>query len=265
MLVDQETEDKQKEIIEALAAALALYLVGRDLRPRSSKTQGMGNMSALDSMTPYEQAFILGKLVRTAGNKVSKKLSLSELQQWTYDNNVSLSSTEQATLDLLKDDSVTYLRNWAEEWKKDLINLILRANRQWRAEIAGTSDQKKINAMRKKALKEIQEGIDRILSKIEGNVQRLIQSELAQYYQNAQVVGLEGDELVYKIPRENACEHCKELHLNSDGSPKVYKLKDVMGNSNYGSAPYAWGFTIGPVHPYCACTLHIVSVDGEPT
>lgn len=265
MLVDQETEGKQKETLEALAAALALYLVGRDLRPRSEKTQGMGNLSALDSMTPLEQAFILGKLIRTAGNQVPRKLSTKDLQQWTYENNVTLSTTEQATLDLLKDDSVAYLRNWAEEWKKALTVLVLKANRQWRAAIAATSDQKKIERMRKEALREFQDGIDRLLAKVEGNVQRLIQTELAQYYQNAQVVGLGGDELVYKVPRESACEHCKELHLKGDGTPKIFKLKDVVGNSNYGSAPYAWGFTIGPVHPFCYCILHIVSVDGEPT
>jgi len=61
---------------------------------------------------------------------------------------------------------------------------------------------------------------------------------------------------VYKIPRATACQHCMRLHLNSDGSPRKYKLKDVAGNSNIGLPAFSWQFVIGPVHPYCYCLLY---------
>ena len=78
---------------------------------------------------------------------------------------------------------------------------------------------------------------------------------MSGYFQEGQVAGLSGDELVWKLPRASACVHCLRIHTNADGSPRKYKLADVEGNSNSGLPAFAWGFTIGPTHPYCYCVL----------
>ena len=61
--------------------------------------------------------------------------------------------------------------------------------------------------------------------------------------------------LVYKIPRPDACEHCKRLHLDG-GHPRVFKLEDILGNgTNIGRKRAAWRVVAEATHPYCACEL----------
>ena len=42
------------------------------------------------------------------------------------------------------------------------------------------------------------------------------------------------DPLVYKIPvgDEKTCKICKSLYLNNDGSPKIYRLSELIKNGN---------------------------------
>ena len=88
------------------------------------------------------------------------------------------------------------------------------------------------------------------------DIDRLVQSEMNNYFQQGQMAEVDGEEIVYKIPRVGACRHCLRIHLHPDGTPRKFKLKDVSGNSNYGLPAYAWQFSIGPLHPYCYCVLY---------
>ena len=59
---------------------------------------------------------------------------------------------------------------------------------------------------------------------------------------------------VYKIPVNDAklCKHCRRFFLDSDGSPKVYKLSQLLSNgTNYGKKAADWSPVSGAVHPNC--------------
>lgn len=79
------------------------------------------------------------------------------------------------------------------------------------------------------------------------------------------------DKLVYKMPLPTACAQCKHLYLNPDGTPRVFKLSEMISNgTNIGRKPnptkggkvVAGGRTDGAetlkavaglVHPWCQC------------
>lgn len=66
------------------------------------------------------------------------------------------------------------------------------------------------------------------------------------------------DQLVYKRPSPDACKHCKRLYLTSDGiTPKIFRLRE-LAESNVGMKAADWQPTIGSVHPWCHCQLHVV-------
>ena len=66
------------------------------------------------------------------------------------------------------------------------------------------------------------------------------------------------DALVYKLPKEEACESCVELFMIGD-VPRIFKLSQLMANgSNIGVPKKEWKATVGPVHPHCRCGLNRV-------
>jgi hypothetical protein len=52
------------------------------------------------------------------------------------------------------------------------------------------------------------------------------------------------------------CKYCLKLHLSSDGTPKIYRLSDVLANgNNIGRKANNWQMVTGSVHPHCRCQL----------
>jgi len=70
-------------------------------------------------------------------------------------------------------------------------------------------------------------------------------------------------ELWYDV-HQNACEHCKALYLNADGSPIIFEIEEIMENiAKTGGANYdrkaskigqdgGW-IPNGLAHPWCQC------------
>jgi hypothetical protein len=75
---------------------------------------------------------------------------------------------------------------------------------------------------------------------------------------------------VFKRPRPDACKFCKLLYIRPDGvTPRVFKLSDLLANgtnvgrragrpTRSGRSRTEWKATIGAVHPFCQCELHVL-------
>ncbi len=78
------------------------------------------------------------------------------------------------------------------------------------------------------------------------------------------------DPRVFKRPRPDACKFCKLLYFRQDGvTPRVFKLSDLLANgtnagrraarpTRSGRSRTEWKATIGAVHPFCQCELHVL-------
>lgn len=64
--------------------------------------------------------------------------------------------------------------------------------------------------------------------------------------------------LVFKLPRPGCCDDCARLYLDGD-VPRVFTLDHLTANgTNVGVKRAAWKAVVGPMHPWCGCTLHKV-------
>ena len=74
---------------------------------------------------------------------------------------------------------------------------------------------------------------------------------------------------VYKQPKPDACQYCKILFLEADGTPRIFHLADLVANGSnidrkanrpvlIGPAATHWKPTLDSVHPFCQCELHHV-------
>jgi hypothetical protein len=115
----------------------------------------------------------------------------------------------------------------------------------------------------RKTVREVASDIGHATNDWARDVQRIAQTEthtaisegmVESWKEQADQLAKKPRNLVFKIPRPDACPNCVSLHLEG-GVPRVYDLDEVEGNSNMGEKARNWRFTIASVHPWCACQL----------
>jgi len=78
--------------------------------------------------------------------------------------------------------------------------------------------------------------------------------------------GLDTEVFFHVLP--DACPECKKSYLNADGTPRIFKLKDLMANGTNVGVPKKLrtvGSTgdqpvravLSPAHPFCYCILQV--------
>lgn len=265
MLLGTEDEDRISDVIVAVAAALGIYLLGRDVLTRRVSQNiavSTGNMQ-VDVASVLDDVFLAGKVTQVLGESAVKTMTAVELRQWAAQN-VVLTQEEVAVLNSLKETTARWIQGRSAAWQQEFRKALAQRDQEFRnALVTGNPVDAEERAIVKEAVKaDLVEGVKEIKKTIEADVDKLVQTEMAAYFQQGQVMQMPLDTYVYKVPRQGACQDCLRLHLNVDGSPKIYRLSEILGNSNYGHPHYMWGFVIGPTHPHCYCVLR--SVDKAP-
>lgn len=260
MLIDPDEEQKIEDVIAALVGVLGVQLVGRDIinigLGRSMQLE-QGGLSFI-----IDDAFLAGKAVQVLGENIVRAMTIVELREWGKSN--VYTPQEVITLNGLKNDAEMWLKGRAEAWQQKTRLMSFRSNQEYQAAL-GTSSP--VDAAGQVELRRLAKGM--LTSDLVGlgddmraDLDKLIQTELANSFQQGQAMQIPPDSWVYKIPQPTACVYCFRIHLNPDGSPRLYKLSEVMGRSNYGQPAYTWQFVIGATHPHCYCILR--TVKGAP-
>lgn len=100
--------------------------------------------------------------------------------------------------------------------------------------------------------------INNIIDKdqIKSSLQRIVNTEVWDAKVQGETDGIlesKGkDTDVSIVPFSDACLRCKELYLNKDGTPKVFKLSTLMSGSDV---------PLPPCHPHCRCTVKMIGSD----
>lgn len=266
MLISQQTQDHLESLVGVLASSMAILATGRELRGERSTISSAVSVMAMGKLTALEQSYVAGKIASYVGVDVIRTMTEEALKDWILANNFMLTPVDRANLEHLKESAESWIQGRGDAWKAKLRQVTSKANLAWKAavETRNFTDNAQKAALRERALREYTDDLHEMMDAVDPEVDRLVQSEIVNFFQRGQVSGFISNELVYKVPRPTACKYCLELHLNADGSPKTYKLSEVLGSSNIGSAAYSWGFTIGPTHPHCYCVLYRTS-EREPS
>lgn len=192
-----------------------------------------------------EAVFLVGKLATSSSSDAPLKMSTKEAVHKARQYGIKLSVEDRAVLDTLKATTNAWLASVQDDLNKRIRVAIVTAEEDYAHQLM-VRDSKGV--LRKSLWKDIKElalgalsfSVAHILEYFEASLDRFMQTELAKYFQKGQVADVKYEEEVYKMPRPQACPHCMRLHLNGDGSPKIYKLKDVSGNSNVGRKAAEW-------------------------
>lgn len=177
---------------------------------------------------------------------------------------ILLSGTDDALLEGIREDLRRRLPAFQEDILRKIRLLIQFYEDNWRDRLLRATPEGKLrkslldeevlskgvfDEWRAMLLKKFWASMRTIVNSFKGTFQNLARVQLWTALQHGQTSNWDRTDMVWKKPRVTACPVCLQLHLNPDGSPKLYRLSKVRGVSNVGKKPRDWEFVLGPTHP----------------
>lgn len=210
-------------------------------------------------------SFHFGMLSEAIGQTAARKLSYEQLRNYIrHGDYIPLTIREQAVLNSVKAQLFNDLKTLHGKIFQDVNQVLI--NQGYKGTLV---DQKKWLENEVKQGLQDKQTVRMIANEIGSKTgdwsrdfDRIIAytSTLAFEHGKAEMIQRnagEEDPIVYKVVFPGACKHCIRLYTNADGSPKLFKLSELIANgTNIGRKAADWLPTLGPVHPYCRCALN---------
>ncbi len=209
--------------------------------------------------------YTAGKASAILGDSVVRNFGKAKVTKMINAGEIMLSNTEKASLELVRAEIENKLEGLFSDVKAEINGAYrnrVSGDESFRASVRGALVDKVAG---RKSIKQLANDIGKRTGAWGRDLHRIAFTESVNLYEYGTVLGhmaktnKKADEVfVAKIPRAGACKECVRLFTNKDGTPKVFKLSDIIGNSNVGRKRKDWLPTIGPVHPFCGDRTIIV-------
>jgi len=197
-----------------------------------------------------------GRLVALLPESIRGKLSLSDIEKMSSKLK-PMTDVEKNAIEYSKIHSGEYIKGLKDTMLKDVRTTIVGQSLEALREtmVSSISERKTVSEL-KTALFDLFDDRNRDWRRVASTeINNSIQFGIAASIKEAS--DEEGDQLVFKRPNPDACKHCLRLFLQQDGTPKIFKIGD-LAISNVGKKANDWLPTVGGVHPFCHCQLHVV-------
>lgn len=252
---------KISNIIKSFQTNFLAHFIGVDYLSNSEqeylKNQiGEESFEKLKKDIPYlDRIYIFGQIAEKLGVENSNKMSKKQFDKIVKKENIpNFKIDNEEVLDNTKKQIYLDILSKRFSIEKDIRQEIL--NQQERTQKGEKFDFKQL-------IKSLKEKLN-IWSDLSNSV--AFNSEDALNKGKADQIkeeSGESDPWVYKVPLadERTCSSCKKAYLNSDGSPKIFKLSELEANgTNIGLKQVDWKPTLGGLHINCRCLLQYLNL-----
>lgn len=206
---------------------------------------------------PLLDAYKFGKIQHIIGQEAARKMNYGQFKRYLAGNPMPLSATEAAAIRSVNKVASNYLAgNLANKVKSDVNTIISDANRKMIADAIRTELPKNIE--KRETILKLASEIKKQMGAYSDDFQKIAHTEKHNAMQAGvatEMYNVDPDIKVVKIPARDACPYCIKLFTNPDGSLKIFRLKDIINNSNVGKSKTNWLPTVDAVHPWCGCEL----------
>lgn len=262
MIFNQNQLDELYEIIETYHATFIGINVGVSVLSNNDKVLLKNAGIKIDSFSPntlIDNAFKFGILAEALGDKNTKGISYEDFKNYIKAGKfIPLTNEEQHSLDRVKYQAYSDIKNLGNKIQRELAHKNL--------EISLDS-----TIRNRQSVKTLSSNLANKMNDWNRDFGRISDYLMHSAYEEGRASSLESkfgaDVEVYKeVQKFGACQHCIRLYLtNGLGSmPRIFKLSKLRANgTNIGKKVKDWLATLGPLHPWCRCTLHIVPSNFE--
>lgn len=211
------------------------------------------------------QAFKFGLLSSVLDDNVVRSMTYNQLTKYLKSGKMfKLNALERAALNNVQYQTYRDINKLSNKIKDDISDILVRADKA-----NHTVKHHKIVTDAAKNAIENRKSINSVVSEI-GHRTELWNRDLGRIadfvmhtaFDEGRAFGIikEGgdDALVYKDVYPGACKHCISHYLTAGAgsAPKIFKISELKANgTNVGRKVTEYKPVIGPLHPWCRCTL----------
>jgi hypothetical protein len=252
-----------RNVIEDFHGGMVAQFVDKGFLPKEKidDLKKRGYIEKKASMTSFPiEAWLFSRMIRAVEMASAKKMPWQEFLLWLKKNPVDLSKAEKL--------AIAYAKSKAA---KKIIGLgnVLNNNFQVTAYEAD-------RAMAEKIKQSIRDGIalgikdrenwQQIMVNMRQGIEdyardwhQITMTELQDSLQmglGLEMYGRDKGARVSKLPRPDCCAECARLYIDpKTGRPRIFNMKDILGNTNYKTPRASWKPTVETTHPLCVCQL----------
>jgi len=261
--------DKSK--IEAIKERIRIrhnYFILSTLGPDQLSDEEIKELKDLGFDTAKNEDYIADsyKTGMTRGNVQGYEYGPVDHEDWKIrEPKPSLSDIEKHAVDHVKENVAQTVQKLSSQFQQKVEGLIRDGNFEYRniiqtegirpAFVTAIEEDKKIQEI-VKDLREATGDFARDWSRV-----AVTEMNNAQSYGAADAIVKRNkgkqeleETYVYKLVVRDAalCAYCRKFYVNPDGTPKIYRLTDLMRNgTNYGRKASEWKPVVGSTHPNC--------------
>ena len=266
---------------------LTVKLLGKELVSKEdlAELKDYGRLPLGDEVGLVERSFILGRTSATGKKSEYKELTLDKLSML---QKRKFSNAEQLALREAKLHTARRIQALSDDAAAGASARVNSATQELLTDATVKEileDEIAIALAEKKSRKELATTVGNALGRdLTSGLKKLMVTEMHRAKTRGVAMAIankvdiysssEGAEsIVSVVPNREACEDCRNLYLTDIGNPKVFKLKDLVGqgsnsdpgvsHSRTGGLHTGWKPVLPPAHPNCFCELTYVPAGME--
>jgi len=220
-----------------------------------------------ENIGTVEEAFKFGMMSSALDTKQMMDLGYDKYKRFLQSGNVlPLNSRERSQLEALKYQAYSDIKGLGNKMSQDFNQVYVEKDQEQRAKY-----EKLVEKTAKKTIenrKSINSMISELGNKTQdwtrdfGRISDYVLHSSFDHGRSSEIMKEHGsDAKVYKDVYPGACKSCIQKYLTAGigSKPKIFNLSTLVANgSNVGRKRDDWLPVIGPLHPWCRCTLEHV-------
>jgi len=266
------TKEQLKEIAEIIqdhvGVMLHVFVGNEEVKKDLLNKLGI----PLDASSLIQNSYILGKIVQMMSEGAVKTLTYDGLKAKARE--YSLTQMEKNSLKYAQEHAGEYVTALGQKVTRNVNTKIVTSSRSAnlaRAQLKNIRDTVSDSILNKKTRGQLASDLYHNAEDWNRDWRRVAHTELWNARLQGEVASiLEGDTIhgeakggetqVFRRPAPDACQHCKRLYLESDGTtPIVYNLSELINNGdNVGKKTIDWQPTTHTTHPNCSCPIAVL-------
>ncbi len=261
--------DELLEILSRYTNTFIAYNVGTEVLSKKDlallRTAGIDIYKISNNRSNITQAFKFGLLSDAIGNKNAKSMSYEGFKKFLETGKfIELNETENNALQSLKNQTYTEVKGLESriksEFRQELVRVDKENNQIVYAPSVTLAAKKTIE--RRRGVSHMVSELGHMTGKWNKDLGRISDFVLHTSFDEGRALSFERregkDALVFKDVYPGACKHCIKAYLTGGigSEPKIFKLSELKSNGdNVGKKVDEWRPVVGPLHPWCRCTL----------
>lgn len=214
-----------------------------------------------------EHAFKFGLLSYSLSKQDAKKLDYPSFKRFLESGGfIPLNTRENDALNALKFHAYSDITGLGNKIKDNWNTTLIEADQKQRAKYEKiVQDEAERTIRNRESVRDMVSRLGHQTGDWSRDFGRISDYVLHSAFDHGRAMSIErdggGSSLVYKDVYPGACKHCIQHYLTAGigSQPKIFKLSELQANgTNVGRKVADWQPVIGPLHPWCRCTLERV-------